>query len=227
MTHASLAAKDVAQYLKDHPEFFDQYADVLTQISLPDPHGGRAVSITERQIGTLRDQTKRLESKLAELIRFGEENDALLGKTHRLVVALAAAPDTSAALRVLYAHLGGDYAVPHVAVRLWDVAGDPAASEFTPLSDAVRDFATTLMRPYCGAGSGPEVLSWFGERGAQVRSLALVALRRGPDAFGLLALGSEEAQRFYPEMGTLYLERIGEVAAAALARTLCTLHPLD
>ena len=36
----------------------------------------------------------------------------------------------------------------------------------------------------------------------------------------VLALGSEEPQRFYPEMGTLYLERIGEVAAAALNRTL-------
>ena len=60
----NLAAKDVAQYLKDHPEFFDQYADVLAQISIPDPHGGRAVSITELQIGTLRDQMKRLEGKL-------------------------------------------------------------------------------------------------------------------------------------------------------------------
>lgn len=216
----NLAAKDVAQYLKDHPEFFDQYADVLAQISIPDPHGGRAVSITERQIGTLRDQMKRLEGKLGELIRFGEENDALLGKTHRLVVALVGAPDTAAVLRVLYAHLGGDYDVPHVAVRLWDVPGDPDAPEFTPMSAEAHNFAATLQRPYCGAGSGPDVLAWFGERGGNVRSLALVALRHDGKTFGLLALGSEDVQRFYPEMGTLYLERIGEVAAAALARTL-------
>ena len=42
----------------------------------------------------------------------------------------------------------------------------------------------------------------------------------GMSALGLLALGSEEPQRFYPEMGTLYLERIGEMASAALNRTL-------
>lgn len=226
----NLAAKDVAQYLKNHPEFFDQYADVLAQITIPDPHGGRAVSITERQIGALRDQMKRLEAKLAELIRFGEENEALLGKTHRLVVALVRAPDTAAVLRVLYAHLGGDFAVPHVAVRLWGVAGDPAAPEFTPMSAQARAFAESLQHPYCGVGSGPDVLAWFGERGAHVRSLALVALRRDggiagavpapASTFGLLALGSEDVQRFYPEMGTLYLERIGEVAAAALTRTL-------
>jgi len=216
----TLAAKDVAQYLKDNPDFFNQYDEALAQIVVPDPHGGRAVSITERQMGTLRDQVKRLEAKLAELIRFGEENDGLLAKTHRLVLALAGAGDSSAVLRVLYAHLGGDFAVPHVAVRLWDVAGDPSAPEFSPMSAAAREFAGSITRPYCGAGSGPDVLAWFGERGTQVRSLALVALRDGARVFGLLALGSEEPQRFYPEMGTLYLERIGEVAAASLARTL-------
>ncbi|MCX8086767.1 MAG: DUF484 family protein [Rhodocyclaceae bacterium] len=216
----SLAAQEVAQYLKDHPEFFNQYAELLNQIVIPDPHGGRAVSITERQIGSLRDQVRRLEHKLAELIRCGEENDILSGKTHRLDVALAAAPDSAAVLRALYAHLGGDFAVPHVAVRLWNVPGDAAAMEFAPMSDEARAFVATLTRPYCGAGSGPEVIGWFGERGAQVRSLALVALRREGETFGLLALGSEDPQRFYPEMGTLYLERIGEVAAAALARTL-------
>lgn len=219
----TLAAKDVAQYLKDHPEFFNQYADLLAQISIPDPHGGRAVSITERQIVTLRDQVRKLESKLAELIRFGEENDILSGKTHRLDVALAGAGDAASVLRLIYEHLGDDFAVPHVAVRLWDMGyagGDPDAPEFTPMSVAAHEFAATLQRPYCGAGGGPDVVGWFGEAGEHVRSLALVALRRGDVTFGLLALGSEEPQRFYPEMGTLYLERIGEMASTALARTL-------
>lgn len=219
----NLAAKDVAQYLKDHPDFFNQYAELLVQITIPDPHGGRAVSITERQIAGLRDQVRRLEGKLAELIRFGEENDALSGKTHRLDVALAGAADAAGVLRFLYAHLGGDFAVPHVAVRLWDMGcpgGDPAAPEFAPMSAAAHEFAASLQRPYCGPGGGPDVVGWFGEAGAHVRSVALVALRRDGRTFGLLALGSEEPQRFYPEMGTLYLERIGEVASAALARTL-------
>ena len=219
----SLAAKDVAQYLKDNPDFFNQYADTLAQINIPDPHGGRAVSISERQIGTLRDQLRRLETKLSELIRFGEENDVLSGKTHRLSTAVAGASDPSNVLRLLYAHLGGDFDIPHVAVRLWgidNVGGDPAAPEFMPMSTEAKSFAETVKRPYCGAGGGPDVIGWFGERGTQVRSVALVPLRRHGVCFGLLALGSEDIQRFYPEMGTLYLERIGEVAAAALGRSL-------
>lgn len=215
----TIAAKDIAQYLKDHPDFFNQYAEILAQISIPDLHGGRAISITERQMGTLRDQVRRLESRLAELLRFGEENDALSNKAQRLAVALTGATDTASVLLVLYAHLGGSFSIPHVAVRLWDVPGDPDSLEFQPLSAAARDFAITQKRPYCGAGSGPDVVDWFGEDGAHVRSVAIIALRNGEKTFGLLALGSEEPERFYPEMGTLYLERIGELASAALVRT--------
>jgi len=36
--------------------------------------------------------------------------------------------------------------------------------------------------------------------------------------FGLLAMASEDEQRFYPEMGTLYVKRIGELVSAALLR---------
>jgi hypothetical protein len=35
--------------------------------------------------------------------------------------------------------------------------------------------------------------------------VALVPLRRDDKTFGLLALGSEDPERFYPEMGTLYV----------------------
>ena len=41
--------------------------------------------------------------------------------------------------------------------------------------------------------------------------------RRGGAVFGVLALGSAEAERFYAEMGTLYLGRIGDLAAAAVS----------
>jgi uncharacterized protein YigA (DUF484 family) len=50
-----------------------------------------------------------------------------------------------------------------------------------------------------------------------LRSFAYIPLR-SEQKFGLLALASEDPQRFYPEMGTLYLRRLGEIAAAGLMR---------
>jgi uncharacterized protein YigA (DUF484 family) len=215
----ALDANEVASYLKSHPEFFDHYAELLAQVHIPDPHGGRAISITERQLGNLRDRNKQLEAKLAELIRYGEENDVIAEKVHRLAAALIAAADYAAVVRALYSHLGGAFAVPHVALRLWGVAAEDQAehAEFAAVDQVTITFANELKHPYCGPSTGLDVLPWLGNG---VRSVALVPLKRDEDTFGLLALGSEEAHRFYPEMGTLFLTRFGDIATAALLRTL-------
>jgi uncharacterized protein YigA (DUF484 family) len=214
-----MRADEVARFLQDNPRFFDDYAELLAHLYIPHPHGGRAVSITERQILTLRDKTRQLESRLAELIRFGEENDAIGEKVHRLGVALIGSPDLPAVLRQVYAHLREDFAVPHVALRIWDGARAREGEEFAPVGDAPRKFVEELSRPYCGAVADVPVVSWFGEPG-HVRSVAVVALGGRSGAFGALALGSEDAQRFYAEMGTLFLGRIGEIVSAALERVL-------
>jgi uncharacterized protein YigA (DUF484 family) len=213
-----MTSDEVARYLQDNPGFFEDYADLLSQAFIPHPHGGRAISITERQILTLREKSKALESKLAELIHFGEDNDAIGEKVHRLAVALLGAADLQAVLRTLYSSLTDDFAVPHVAVRLWDVTGEDV--EFTPVSDATRELVAGLTQPYCGSSTGFEAVGWFGDSADHVRSLSLIALRRDDAPFGLLVLASEEAQRFYAEMGTIFLSRIGDLAGAALQRTL-------
>jgi hypothetical protein len=218
-----MSPDEIASYLKAHPEFFERHADLLAQIHFADPHGGRAVSITERQIGALRDRVRQLETKLAELIRFGEENDAIAEKVHRLGVSLMGAEDLQSVMRFLYAHLGGSFAVPHVAVRLWGV-GSGDADEFLPVPDDIKAFAGGIRHPYCGSVAGQAAVEWLGERGGHVRSVAQIPLREGGQhggaCFGLMLLASEEVQRFYPDMGTLYLERIGDMAAVALLRVV-------
>ena len=215
-----MKADEIARYLQDHPNFFEEYADLLAQLYIPHPHGGRAISITERQILTLREKAKQLESKLGELIRFGEENDVIGEKVHRLAVGLAGARDFDAVRRALLSHLTEDFAVPHVAFRLWSLPLREGAAEFAEVNEQTRIFAAGMNHPFCGANAGFEAAAWFGEGGEHVRSVALVALRREAETVGLLALGSEDVQRFYPEMGTLYLGHIGDLASAALLRTL-------
>ena len=73
----TLTAADVASWIEAHPEFFNEHADLLARLSLTSPHGNRAVSLQERQMELLRDKIKALELKLAEMIRFGQENDMI------------------------------------------------------------------------------------------------------------------------------------------------------
>lgn len=204
---------DVAAYLKEHPEFFENYAEVVADVMIPHPHGGRAISISERQILTLRERARQLEVKLGEMIQFGEENDVISEKVHRLGLALIAARDVAALSNVVDFNLREDFAVPHVALRLWH----EGAAE--PTSEATRTFASGLLHPHCGPLAMADTAVFFGEAASLLKSYAYIPLR-GRDTFGLLALASEDAQRFYPEMGTLYLTRIGEVIAACLLRQL-------
>ena len=206
---------DVAAYLKEHPEFFENYAEVVADVFIPHPHGGRAISIGERQILTLRERGKQLETKLTELIRFGEENDVIGEKVHRLTLALVGARDLPALLHAVDFNLREDFAVPHVALRLWHDRAAPAQAA----SEATRNFTAGLLHPHCGPLAMADTAAFFGEAAPLLKSYAYVALR-GRDTFGWPALASEDQHRFYPEMGTLYLTRIGEIIAACLLRLL-------
>ena len=119
-TTNSMDARDVAEYLKQNPKFFEDYADVIAEIFVPHPHGGHAIPIAERQIFTLREKNARARGASSrELIRFGGENDAIGEKLHRSTLALFAAPDLETTLAVLYHSLKEDFGVPQVAARLW------------------------------------------------------------------------------------------------------------
>lgn len=175
-----MKADEIARYLQDHPKFFEEYADLLAQLYIPHPHGGRAISITERQILTLREKAKLLEGKLGELIRFGEENDAIGEKVHRLATALAGARDFAAARQALFTHLGEDFAVPHVAFRLWSLPAQADAAEFAPeVNEQTRIFAAGLAHPFCGANAGFEAAGLVrrGRRAGALRGAGGAAAR--------------------------------------------------
>ncbi len=206
----------VAAYLQEHPDFFDENAELLAQLTVPHPDTGEAISLTQRQMHALRSKIGQLEHKFAELIRFGEENDEIGEKVHRLSLDLLTTESFEDIRQVILTHLLDDFSVPHVAMRIWNSVLNKAGDEFAPVSEEVSFLAGDLPRPYCGVPHNDEVLSWFGEAAPRLRSVCLVPLLRDKTPFGLLALGSEEAQRFYPEMGTLYVTRIGELVAAAV-----------
>jgi uncharacterized protein YigA (DUF484 family) len=200
----------VAEYLSAHPDFFNQFPDLLTTLSITHPHGTHAISITERQMLSMRDKVHLLEGKLAELIRFGEENDSISEKMHHLALDIVSARDLPALFAALDRHLREGFAVPHHAIRIWNTPEQA-------VSEALRNEVEAQMHPTCGALRHEEANEWFGEAAAHLKSFAAIPLR-GEHTVGLLVLASEDAKRFYPEMGTLYLDRLGQLIGAALTR---------
>ena len=212
----AMTTEDVVQYLQTHPDFLSEHSELLGVLTVPHPRHGNAISLTERQLQILRGKIRQLEQKLAELIQFGEQNDVIGEKVHRLATSLLVAEGYDSKRRALFSSMQDDFAVPHVALRIWDAPEKRKGEEFQPVSEDMRAFAEGMSHPYCGVPTNIEALDWFGEMSSHIRSVAFVPLRRGNRIVGLFALGSEEAERFYGEMGTLYLERIGALIAAAL-----------
>lgn len=209
---------DVARYLQENPVFFEQYADLLSQIYIPHPHGGRAIPLSERQVLALRERVRALETRLAELLEVGEENDAIGEKMHRLCLAILPVPDLPSLLATLYYNLREDFAVPHASLRVWREGVPLDLAEFRGVSDDMKRYAAGLTQPFCGPSGNAEAAAWFGEAASHVRSVACMPLRDKSECFGMLVLGSEDVARFYPEMGTVYLKRLGELAGASLLR---------
>lgn len=214
-----LEAADVAIWLREHPNFFLHHPDVALAIDLPRANG-RATSLASYQLEVLREKNRELNRRLQELFAIANENERLTVRTHHLALALLRARDLAEALSVLVASLREDFNSEWVRLLL------PRALEGVPESPWWRvlehddpvlvPFADFLLanEPLCGRLQREKLEVLFGSDADQVLSTALLPL--GPN--GLLAIGSSDANRFYPGMGTLFLRLMGETLVAALGR---------
>ncbi len=212
----NITPEQIKEFLKLNPDFFQGHPELLTEITVPHPYSGQAISLGERQVLALRDKSRGLEIKLREFIQFAEENDAIGDKLHKLSLDLMRAKTLDAALQSFYLGLSESFSVPHTVVRIW-TANAPEMPEFAKVSVDIQVLVEGLSQPQCGSDVPEEVRAWFGEVGAHQKSFALAPLKEG-NLTGLMVLASEDNKRFYPEMGTLYLTWLAQLAGAACAR---------
>lgn len=203
-----MKAEDVAEYLQNNPAFFETYAQMLSEVVIPHPYGGRTISLSERQMLTLRERVKELEKKLIELMEFGKENDALQSKLHLFTLALFNTGDVESLQSVTLNNLREIFNVPHAAINLW---------KENPPSAEVMTFTDQHVQPVCLHHAVFDTGKWFGEAAEHLRSFAYLPLRANNQSIGMLVIASEDAKRFYPEMGTVFLQRIAEIVSAAVS----------
>jgi uncharacterized protein len=156
------------------------------------------------------------------MIRNGQDNVAIAERLHRWTRALMITANPAELPEVLVRELKQQFLIPQAGIRVWGVAEPFQALPFAQgASEDTRSLATSLGIPYCGANVGFEAVRWLDDPTA-VASLAMVPLRAGSGdtAFGLLVVGSPDPTRYSADMGTDFLQRIGEIAGAGLMRLL-------
>lgn len=216
---AQLDSDSVAQYLANHPHFFEEHAELLSGIKLTSPLAGRTVSLQERQMEVLREKIRALELRMSDLMRNAQDNDLITRKFQSWSRALLLARNDVDLPHTLVNGLQTIFSVPHATLRIWGVA---EAFSHTWFADAVsedaRIFANGLTAPFCGKNHDFEAASWL-EDAPSIQSVAMLALRAEErvDAFGLLVLGSPDPERFTSDMATDFLMKIGDTTSAALS----------
>ena len=222
MSIQGITEADIANFLAHNPGFFERNAELLASIQLTSPHGQRAVSLQERQMEMLREKIKGLEGKIIEMIRHGQENVAIADRLHRWTRALMLTASAADLPAVLTRELMHQFMIPQSGIRVWGAADAFSSLSFAaPVSKDVQSLAASLTLPYCGVNSGFEAAQWLDDP-ASAMSIAMIPLRHGAgvEAFGMLVLASPDPTRYTAEMGTEFLQRIGELASASLSRLL-------
>jgi len=209
-------AHSIAKFLQENPDFFVQYSDLFSTLEVPHPHQSRTISLGERQILTLRERLRDFEFRLAELVRNGALNETTTTKLNLWCARMLAEPSAIRLPGEVALGLAEQFNLQEVALRVWGL-DLPAEGFGAPVDAAVHDFANTLAAPYCGSNTDFTAVSWLHKKPA---SLAILSLRgqANEPAFGLLVLGSDDPERFTPDMGTTFLQTVSKLASAALSR---------
>lgn len=219
-----LEEKTVADYLRENPEFFHNNPSLLAMLEIP--HAcGPAISLVEHQVKVLRDQNRQLKRKLMDLVHVARDNNRLNERMHQLTLGLINTDTLEALLDTLREHLQGEFKADTVTLRLAGMSEarcrECAVDLYDPADPQLAHFESFLKssRPQCGRFKTEQLRYLFGDQAEAIESVALVPLgHRG--AHGLLAIGSQEASRFHPGMGTLFLTHLGELIGLLLSRHL-------
>lgn len=216
---------EIADYLQNNADFFERHATLLTKLKLPHSRGNATVSLVERQVSALREKNQSLEAHLRELIDVARSNDVLAAKIHRLACRLIKARNAATLLDSMETSLREDFGASEWLLLL----APTRASGFTSIDsrhlrliDAsapeLKMFDTLFesARPRCGQIRDSQRDFLFGAGTVEIGSAALVPLGREL-GFGVLAIGSPDAQRFHPTMSTDFLARIGDLVSEAVA----------
>ena len=218
-TTEKLGAHEVAAWLRRHPKFLQQFPDLAVSMVVPREEGP-AASLASYQLDVLRDKNRDLGRRLHELIEIAAENEQLMVRVHTLTVGLMRERSLGDTVSRIAAGLTEDFHTDLVRLVLFRAATDlPAADWLIAQREGIRSlpaFAEFMHRnePLCGRLQPEKLDALFGERAADVRSAVLVPI----DGIGMLAIGSLDANRFHPGMGTVFLKLIAEAAAAAVER---------
>jgi len=208
----AVSEQEIADYLQQHPDFFLRHNDLLSDLKIPH-ESGQAVSLVEKQLSTLRQKNDHYQHELKRIMQVAHDNDQLAKRIHRLTLALIDAQNLDEVLNALEDELHDAFAADAVEIHL--LSGDVLQQIEADESLQVLQTIYQDRVPLCGALDDKQRHFLFSTQFDDTFSAAILPLF-GDSLNGLLAIGSKDASRFSPHMGTDFLQRLSEIVSKTL-----------
>jgi uncharacterized protein len=219
--------EDVAQYLLSQPDFFLRRPDVLAKLRVPSSVSGKTLSFLDAKLERQQQDLAVYDDALVkQAARFDEikanavKNADTVDRLHAWLRDVLLTTDDGTIPLAVATGLRLHFADMQTAIKVWGVAARFANDDFAKGASAdAQAFSAELTEPYCGPNQGIEPTHWLDEPG-EAKSVALIPLRTGKVGAvnGLLVLASADVNRFTADMSKDFLNLIGELSSAALAR---------
>ena len=216
---AALDPSQVADFLSNNPEFFEDRDALLLSMSLPHQQGG-AVSLVEKQVALLRERNLETKKRLDEFVRAAKDNDAIFVRCQRLILSLLDAKTADEFFKALENSFQNDFKCSAYSL----IAFDNKAKQLNHFTSVVpessaREYVSALMKsskPNLGPLRPTEQDFLFKHQSEKVKSAAVISILRDREPIALLAIGSQDPGYFQNNMGTLFIGFIADCLSKLL-----------
>lgn len=211
----ALTAEVVAQYLKDHPDFFVQRPELVDRLSMPHADLG-TVSLVHIQMNRQRQRIEELEEEITTLMSLAANNDRTFYEFMDLQGQILKCGDFKQVINAI------ELKAKDLGLKAYvrQLSQCDAATQLS--KESYQRFATNHLNgkeAYLGRLRKVDREALFGDMDVPEMGSYVVLPLVKKQTLGVLAFSSEDGGHFQPDMDTLFLRHLSLVVAH-LAQTL-------
>jgi uncharacterized protein len=227
--------EQVAIYLNEHPEFFNEYPELLKKIKdieeedLPiEPMS--TLSLADRIIKRVREDKEHLKSKLEWLFEISRANEKIQDHLYEIERLVLTSTNLDQMVNQLQKEIPDRFGIPNVKVCL--IKGSDHFMEDRlrqrykgNLDETVKFIGKETVDSWLKSGLKPTLRSEIEDSQIfgleeDVKSEALIPIVAQDVMVGAIAFGSPKPFHFHEGLGTEFLERMAEKIAISINNIL-------
>ncbi|MFT6406657.1 MAG: hypothetical protein ACJAQ6_000067 [Arenicella sp.] len=209
---------DLVSYLQQNPNIFQQHPELLELVTLSDSRG--TASLLERQVSMMKERLNDHKSQQSQYMQVARENEQISDSFSHVICQMIGFTNLSQFATEFPSELRSTFKIDEVSFKTAQSAAR-RPSDNKGYEDAVRRMVNN--RAVCDNRWPSNIMNLFFS--TDINSAALIPMRKldSAEPLGILALGSQDPDRYTNDLGTSHLDRLGLMSGLCLAR----LQPSD